>query len=262
MFQFPLGTILLTLILILVYFGATRRVLDRMHMRDRTAIGLIIAIIVGSFLDIPVTDRIVINLGGVITVGVAVYLWVTSGTAKEKIRSLIAAVITAGVLYLSGWFFDATPEAIWIDPIYLYPLIAGIVGYLSGRSRRGAFFAAVMGILSMDLTQYIYLWYYGIDQVVYIGGAGMFDSLVIAAVLAVLLADFIGETREYLQGGPVEEGRPEELLQNLRKPQPQMEAVRKPFVEPVPVDEYHEKMQDEESDHPGDDSYTEGDEKK
>ncbi len=185
-------------------------------------------------MDIPLGDTVVINLGGVVIVGVAVYLWLTCGTAKERIRSLIAAAVTGGALYLAGQFLVATPEGIWIDPIYLYPLIAGIVGYLAGRSRRGAFFAATMGILSMDLTQYFYLRYYDIDQTVYIGGAGMFDALVIASVLAVLLAEFIGEGREFLQGGPSGEGRPEELLAGLRSP------ARKP-LEPIPAEEYQKQ---------------------
>ena len=153
---------------------------------------------------------------------------------KERLRALVAAAVTGGALYLAGQLLDAAPESIWIDPIYLYPLIAGMAGYLAGRSRRGAFFAAVMGILSMDVTQYVYLRYYGIDQTVYIGGAGMFDSLVIASVLAVLLAELIGESREFLQGGPVQEDRPEELLAGLKAP------ARKP-LEPVPAEEYRKR---------------------
>ncbi len=34
MFQFPIGKTMLTLLFILIYFGAVRHVLDRMRMRD------------------------------------------------------------------------------------------------------------------------------------------------------------------------------------------------------------------------------------
>ncbi|MDD3895103.1 MAG: DUF1614 domain-containing protein, partial [Syntrophomonadaceae bacterium] len=143
----------------------------------------------------------------------------------EKTRALIAAVITAMVLFLAARFLGAEPEDIFIDPIYIYPLVAGVVGYLAGRSRRGAFFAAVIGVLSVDVTQFIWLNRTGLQGTVAIGGGGAFDSLVVAGILAVLLAETIGEVLERISGGPQTDGRPEELLKNLREP----EAARKPL---------------------------------
>ncbi len=48
-----------------------------------------------------------------------------------------------------------------------------------------------------------------------IGGAGIFDATVVSGFLAVLLAEVIGETREFIQGGPRGD-RPEGLLRGLR----------------------------------------------
>ncbi|HBQ87060.1 MAG TPA: hypothetical protein DD811_11380, partial [Syntrophomonas sp.] len=73
------------------------------------------------------------------------------------VRALIAAAVTALVLFIAARYLGAEPEQIFIDPIYIYPLVAGIVGYLAGRSRRGAFFAAVIGVLALDVGQYLYL---------------------------------------------------------------------------------------------------------
>ncbi len=205
---------------ILIYFGVAHRVLDRLRLSDKAALAVIAAIIVGSFIDIPITSRITINLGGIIAVGLAVYILIGAGTALEKIRAIIAAAVTALVLFLAGRFLGAQPEQIFIDPIYIYPLTAGIVGYLAGRSRRGAFFAAVFGVLALDVGQYIYLVTNNVRGTVAIGGAGAFDSLILAGLLAVLLAELIGETLERIQGGPETEGRPEELIRNLQEPEP------------------------------------------
>ena len=41
----------------------------------------------------------------------------------------------------------------------------------------------------------------GMNVETIVGGAGVFDTVVIAALLAVLLAELIGETRERLSGG-------------------------------------------------------------
>lgn len=218
--NFPYGLIALVVVSILIYFGVAHRVLDRLRMTDKAALGVIAAIIVGSFIDIPVSSRVTINLGGTIAVGLAIYILVGAGTAYEKLRAIVAAVVTGLVLFLAGRYLGAQPEQIFIDPIYIYPITAGIVGYLAGRSRRGAFFAAVMGVLSLDVTQYIYLVTNNVRGTVAIGGAGAFDSLILAGILAVLLAEVIGETLERIQGGPKTEGRPEELIRNLKEPEP------------------------------------------
>jgi uncharacterized membrane protein len=227
MANFPLGMIALIVVSILIYFGLAHRVLDRMRLNDRSALAVIAAIIIGSFIDIPISPRITINLGGSIAVALAVYVWLGAGTTYEKVRSLIAAAVTGLVLFLAARFLAAEPERIFIDTIYIYPLVAGIVGYLAGRSRRGSFFAAVIGVLAMDVSQYIYLIRTGVRGVVHIGGAGAFDSLILAGILAVLLAEFIGESLERIQGGPKTEGRPDELIRNLREPEP--EPARKPL---------------------------------
>lgn len=235
MWNFPAGLIALIIVSILIYFGLAQRVLDRMRMSDKAALAVIAAIIIGSFINIPLGTRVTINLGGSIAVILALYVLLGAGTGYEKIRALIAAGITALALYLAGRFLGAEPEQIFIDPIYLYPLIAGIVGYLAGRSRRGAFFAAVIGVFSLDVGQYFYLIRSGVRGTVHIGGGGAFDSLILAGILAVLLAELIGESLERIQGGPRTEDRPEELLKNLREPEP--EPARKPPIDTEPAAE-------------------------
>ena len=230
MLNFPIGLISLVIVSILIYFGVAHRVLDKLRMNDKAALAVIAAIIIGSFIDIPLGSRVTLNLGGSIAVILALYVWLGAGTSWEKIRSIIAAIVTGLALYLAARYLGAEPENIFIDAIYIYPLIAGIVGYLAGRSRRGAFFAAVMGVLSLDVAQYIYLMRTGLRGTVHIGGAGAFDSLILAGILAVLLAELIGESLERIQGGPQTEGRPRELIENLREPEP----ARKPLDEDKP----------------------------
>lgn len=225
MSNFPTGMIALIIVSILIYFGVAHRVLDRLRLSDKAALAVIAAIIVGSFIDIPVTARVTINLGGSIAVLLALYVLLGAGTAMEKIRAVIAAAVTALALFIAARYLGAEPEQIFIDPIYLYPLIAGIVGYLAGRSRRGAFFAAVMGVFALDVGQYIYLVSTGVRGTVYIGGGGAFDSLVMSGILAVLLAEIIGESLERVQGGPKTDDRPDELIQNLKEPEPAYKPI-------------------------------------
>ncbi len=225
--QYPLGMLTLVVVSILIYFGVGHRVLDRLRLSDRAALAVIAAIIIGSFIDIPVTSRLTINLGGVIPIILAIYVLAGAGKAYEWIRAIVAAGVTAAALFLAGRVLGAEPEQIFIDPIYIYPMVAGIVGYIAGRSRRGAFFAAVMGVFSLDIGHFVWLVRTGTPGAVILGGGGAFDALVLSGILAVLLAEGIGEILERIQGGPQVEGRPEELVRNLREPQP----VRKPVPE-------------------------------
>jgi hypothetical protein len=130
---------------------------------------------------------------------------------------------TAVAVYLSGLLLGAEPETMLLDPIYIYPLVAGSVAYITGRSRRSAFIAGTAGVLLVDLFTYLRLLVTGIPGAVLIGGGGAFDVVITSGLLAVMLAEFVGETRERLQGGPRETGRPPALLKRLRRPDSQSE---------------------------------------
>ncbi len=224
--RLPLGLIILLVVSILVYFGVAQRLLDRMRLSDKGALVIIGALIAGSFIDIPISRgniQVAVNVGGaLVPVGLAVYLLVKAGTSKEWMRALGATIITGLVIYLAGSVLmkgDPGERYNLIDPLYVYPLVGGIVAYLAGRSRRSAFIAATLGVLSLDVVHWLWLVNNKIPGNVYIGGAGAFDSIVIAGLIAVLLAEVIGETRERLQGGPSSVNRDPDVLQNLQAPE-------------------------------------------
>lgn len=231
MTRLPVGMLVLVIASILVYFGLAQRLLDRMRLSDKTALAVIAALIVGSFIDIPLSRGNIqssINVGGaLVPIGLAVYLLVTAGTTKEWVRALVASVVTGGVIYYIGHFVmkgDPGGSRTIIDPLYVYPLVGGTIAYLVGRSRRAAFVAATMGVLFLDLMNWFWLISTGTPGTVNIGGAGAFDSIVIAGLVAILLAEIIGETRERLQGGPESKGREPKLIGHL-KTVPKQEAA-------------------------------------
>ena len=220
MTRFPLGMIILLIASILVYFGLAHRALDRMRLTDKGALVVIGALVAGSFINITLVRtpiEMAINVGGaVVPIALAIYVLSKAGTTKEWIRALLATAITGTSLYLIGRLMGFEPENTLIDPIYVYPIVAGLVAYITGRSRRGAFIGATLGVLSVDIGTAIYLFNRGIPGSIRIGGAGAFDSIVLSGIFAILLAEVIGETRERLQGGPRTKGRPKELLKGLK----------------------------------------------
>lgn len=222
---FPVGLIVLVAVSLLIFFGLAHRALDRLRLDDRAALLAIAAMIVGSFIDIPVPGGrypVSVNVGGaLVPLGLAVYLLVKAGTAREWIRALGATAVTALAVFAFGSLMKTgDPRAgEYLDALWFYPLVAGVVATLAGRSRRSAFIAATLGLVLLDVGYYFWLLLTGAPAGrVIIGGAGFFDAIVIAGVLAILLTEVIGEVRERLQGGPSTRGRPEELLEGLRKP--------------------------------------------
>lgn len=206
-----IGMVLLTVLALLILFGVGQRVLDRMYLTDRQALLMVAAIFVGGWLPDLEFGRVTLNIGGaLIPLGICIYLLVRAGTNKERIRALVAAVLTGAAVYLLGRIMPADPIQTYIDPNYVYGLAAGVVAYLLGRSRRAAFFAGVVGVLLADIAVGAVNWANGIDQTLHLGSAGALDAVVISGLLAVLLAEFVGEALERLMNGaskdPMEDG--------------------------------------------------------
>lgn len=198
-----IGMILLVIVAILAIFGVLQRVLDRMRLNDRQALIMVAAIFIGGLLpDIPVTPMFSINIGGaLIPVIICVVLFIKAGTAKERFRSIAASILAAAAVYGLSYIMPTEPESEWFDVSYIYGPVAGLIAYLFGRSRRCAFIAGVMGILLADTAVAVMMNMRGTPIPLRLGSAGAFDAVVISGLLAVLLAEGIGELLERAQGG-------------------------------------------------------------
>ena len=197
------GLTLLVIVTILVLLGVCRGVLDKMGLNDRQALIITGALFVGGLIpDIPLGGEVYVNIGGaLIPLAVCVYLIVRAGTAKERVRALIGALVTGLAVYWLGRFMPDEPEAIAFDPNYRSGLAGGLTAYLLGRSRRGAFVAGVLGVMGADIYQAVELRARGVNQALHLGGAGAVDVIVIAGLTGVILAEVVGEIIERVTRG-------------------------------------------------------------
>ena len=198
-----IGMVLLTVAAIFVFFGVAQRVLDRMYLSDRAALVLISLMFFGTLLPNLTFGSVQVSIGGgLIPVGICVYLLVRAGTNKERLRALLGSVLTAGIVYaVSAFVLPDEPEQLPFDPMYLNGIIAGLIAYAFGRSRRGAFICGVLGVLLADVTVAVVNRMNDIQQTLIIGGGGAFDAMVIAGLLAVVLAELVGEILERVTRG-------------------------------------------------------------
>ena len=192
-----IGMIFLLVLTLLILFGVLQRVLDRMALTDRQALVLVAAIFIGGWLPDLRIGMVSLNIGGaLVPFGVCVYLFFHAGTAKERVRALVASVLTAAVIYVISLFFPSDPVTMPFDPMILYGLCGGILAWLLGRSRRSAFIAGILGILLADAATGVVNWTRGIRQVLYLGSAGALDAVVLSGITAVMLCELFGEIIE------------------------------------------------------------------
>jgi hypothetical protein len=204
----PLGLLLLSVVTILIALGLTERALDRLHLTDRQALLVIAAMAVCSFIDLRFPFAGVpweINVGGgLVPLVLAAYVWARADTALERWRGLFTILVTAGVIWGLSQFtdFDAgrSPLA-FIDPLWLFGLVAGVVAYIAGRSRRSAFLGGSVGVLLALVADGLLARRTGMAIPVSLGGAGLLDASVVGGVLALGLAEWVGEVRERIRHG-------------------------------------------------------------
>lgn len=192
-----IGMVILTVIAVLVFFGVLQRVLDRLHLTDRMALLLIAAMFIGTLLPAVSVGKVSINIGGaLIPLGVCLYLFIKADERKEKIRALVGSLLMGAAVFGLSMLLPDEPEQMFMDPNLAYGLAGGAIAWILGRSRRAAFICGVVGVILADVMTACINWSKGIDQQLILGGAGIADTVVISGVLAVLLAELVGEIVE------------------------------------------------------------------
>lgn len=192
-----IGMVILTVAAVLVFFGVLQRVLDRLHLTDRMALLLIAAMFIGTLLPNIAVGKVRINIGGaLIPLGVCLYLFIKADEGKERIRALVGSLLTGAAVFGLSMLLPDEPEQMIMDPNLVYGLSGGAIAWILGRSRRAAFICGVVGVILADVVTACINWSKSIDQQLVLGGAGIADTVIISGVLAVLLAELVGEAVE------------------------------------------------------------------
>lgn len=200
---------ILTTIIILLMFGAGQRILDGMRLNDKQAIVLLILIAIGIAIPpIYIGDYFAVSIGGyIIPFAICIYMLISCGWSRDLLRAVLGTIIVAGAIYGLDWLLpseSASKEI--IDNTFLYGIIAGVVAYVLGRSRRNAFICSIFGITLSQIVQWIINFSLGTPTVLGLGTGGAFGTYVIATLIAVGLAEFFG--RAFTNAKP-DEGKKE-----------------------------------------------------
>jgi len=191
--------ILLSTLIILVMFGAGQRILDQMRLNDKQAILIMLAIVVGILIPpIYIGKYFCFSIGGfLIPFIICIYMLCSTGWSRDLLRAFIGTILVAGIIYGLEWIMPAdSPEDIVIDPMYVYGIVAGVVAYALGRSRRNAFVCSVLGISLANLVQFIVNMCLKTPTVLGLGVGGAFGTIIVSTIISVGLCEFMGRAFE------------------------------------------------------------------
>lgn len=190
-----LGIVLV--VILLVMFGVGQRILDDLRLSDKAALIILIAICVGIVIPpIWIGKYFCFSIGGfLIPLALSIYLLISCGR-RDIIRTIIGTILVGGIIYGLEWILPADPEEMIIDNMYLYGVVAGVVAYLLGRSRRNAFVSCLFGITLAELVQWIINLCTKNKSILGLGVGGAFSTYVVAIIISVAVSEFLGRCVE------------------------------------------------------------------
>ena len=190
--------IVISILILLIMFGAGQKILDNMRLSDKEALIVLIAICIGLLIPpIWIGPYFCFSIGGfLIPFAIVVYLIFSCGWSRDLVRIVFGTLIIGGLIYGLQWILPADPENVVIDNMYIYGIVAGVIAYIMGRSRRNAFVSCLLGLVLADLVQWIYNLVAGTPSILGLGVGGAFSSYIVAIIISVALCEFLGRCFE------------------------------------------------------------------
>ena len=190
--------IIISVIILLIMFGAGQRILDSLRLNDKEALMILILICIGILIPpIWIGKYFCFSIGGfLIPLGLSIYLLISCGWSRDLLRAFLGTIIVAVIIYGLEWLLPADPEEVLIDNMYIYGVVAGVVAYALGRSRRNAFVSCLFGIALAQLVQWIINFAVGTPSILGLGVGGAFSAYVVAIVISVAVSEFLGRCFE------------------------------------------------------------------
>lgn len=185
------------IIIVLVMFGVGQRILDDLRLSDKAALIILVAICIGLVIPpIWVGKYFCFSIGGfLIPLALSIYLLISCGT-RDLVRAIVGTIIVAGIIYGLEWLLPANPEDVVMDNMYIYGIVAGVVAYVLGRSRRNAFVSCLFGITLAQLVQWIVNLCTNQKSILGLGVGGAFSTYIVAIIISVAVSEFIGRCIE------------------------------------------------------------------
>lgn len=190
--------IIISILILLIMFGVGQRILDSLRLSDKAALLILILICIGLFIPpIWIGEYFCFSIGGfLIPLALSIYLLISCGWSRDLLRAFIGTILVAGIIYGLEWLLPADPEEMLIDNMYIYGIVAGLIAYILGRSRRNAFISCLFGLTLAQLIQWIVNFAMNTQTILGLGVGGAFGTYIVSIIIAVAVSEFLGRCFE------------------------------------------------------------------
>ena len=190
--------IILSIIILMIMFGVGQRILDSLRLNDIQALVILILICIGIVIPpIWIGQYFCFSIGGfLIPFALAIYMLISCGWSRDLLRAFIGTIFVAGIIYGLEWLLPSSPEGMIIDNTYIYGVVAGVVAYALGRSRRNAFVSAIFGLSLAQLVQWLVNLGMHTKTILGLGVGGAFGTYIVAIIISVAVSEFLGRCFE------------------------------------------------------------------
>ena len=190
--------IIISILILLIMFGVGQRILDSLRLSDKAALLILILICIGLFIPpIWIGEYFCFSIGGfLIPLALSIYLLISCGWSRDLLRAFIGTILVAGIIHGLEWLLPADPEEMLIDNMYIYGIVAGLIAYILGRSRRNAFISCLFGLTLAQLIQWIVNFAMNTPTILGLGVGGAFGTYIVSIIIAVAVSEFLGRCFE------------------------------------------------------------------
>ena len=186
-----IGLILLAALAVAVFFGLGERFFRKIGLPDWLAFVLVLALVIGALVPEISLGGITINVGGfLVPLGLLAILFSRTKSKQCVLRSFLAILAVAGMTVATRLLIRAETPGLIVVTSAVTGALAGISAYLAGKERVAVLIGAIGGIVLGDIVNNMILRFV-FYQPIELGSHGIFDSIILAAVLGIVLTEAI-----------------------------------------------------------------------
>lgn len=192
-----IATTLVTMAIVLIWFGVAEPMLMRMHLSRRAALTLMGLLLIGSLVPPIYFGVLRLHVGALVAAGlVCTYLLLGEDSRRAVIWVLLTSAALAGVIFVLTWVTPGLIEQMSAGREVLVGVFAGLMAGLLLRRPRSSAACAVIAVVAADLVVGAADWVLGQEIGLLLGHTGVADAFVTAGLSASLIAALLAAALE------------------------------------------------------------------
>jgi len=188
-----IGLIILGVVSVLIFFGVLERFFSILGLKAWLAFVLVIALVVGSIVpNINIFNAVTVNIGAfVVPLVIMIIILAAIKNKSDIFKGVISIFAVASVAIAARMLIEPLNTSLILASSLIIGFVGGAVAFLAAQNRLPSLVAAFGGIALGDIVVGLLHRFMGGISPLALGGYGVFDSIIIAAVFSLILNEAI-----------------------------------------------------------------------